>query len=154
MQSKAFLPYNMDIEIIKLRAGASWFLTMSFPANLGSVETGLTASLKYEVPWRKSLEILKVLKWLLSVKVASDIISIPFWRVLPSVQSAQSQSSTYVNTLIAISDAAVAAAGLRLQRALRRNQEAEMGSHTSDSHCYCSASPWLLHILCSSRNRR
>ena len=99
----------MDIEIIKLRAGASWFLTMSFPANLGSVETGLTASLKYEVPWRKSLEILKVLKWLLSVKVASDIISIPFWMVLPSVQSAQSQSSTYVSTLIAISDAAVAA---------------------------------------------
>ena len=52
----------------------------------------------------------KTLIRLVGLNVAFDVLSIPFWIALPSLQTAQSTSTLTVNTSIAIVDAAIAAA--------------------------------------------
>lgn len=52
----------------------------------------------------------KALKWLLILNIVGDLISIPFWVALPSMVTAQSQSTLAVDANIAIIDAAIPAA--------------------------------------------
>ena len=50
-----------------------------------------------------------ILKWLIALNIIGDLISIPFWLVLPTMANTQGSTLT-VDTSIAIADAAVAAA--------------------------------------------
>ena len=50
-----------------------------------------------------------VLKWLIALNIIGDLISIPFWLVLPTMANTQGSTLT-VDATIAIADAAVAAA--------------------------------------------